>query len=443
MSTRASGPEKGGASSGASDRPRRGPSRSSLDEELARIAERIRGRKEELARQIVERFRAEIVDYRLADDEIQADVYALTLANVEALLDDLESGEPISDEQLDAVRRAAARRAHEVPLEAYLRAWRLFGETAWAAVLTAVQAGQSAEQTAALEAAARLLRHGDVVTTAGVHAYLDEVQNPLSDLRLLRRDLLESLLSGEADSVEIRRRAQSLRVPLSDAYVVVVVGGAEANAPEPLDRPAATYAILRRIVEGVREHLRPEAGSLLVGVREGKVVTLYPVAAPAGVESVRRECAELVLALAEDELSVGISGWHEGAAAIAAGYDEAREAERLAERTGGGARALAFDEVLIDHIVRSSPAIERALDDTLRPLLEYDRARRTHLVATLRAYVDAGFNVTKSAAALYVHPNTVVYRLRRIKQITGRDVHEPNELLVLILSMKHAALPGR
>jgi DNA-binding PucR family transcriptional regulator len=225
--------------------------------------------------------------------------------------------------------------------------------------------------------------------------------------------------------------------------VVVVVGGAEANAPEPLDRPAATYAILRRIVEGVREHLRPEAGSLLVGVREGKVVTLYPVAAPAGVESVRRECAELVLALADDELSVGMSGWHEGAAAIAAGYDEAREAERLAERTGGGTRALAFDEVLIDHIVRSSPAIERALDDTLRPLLEYDRARRTHLVATLRAYVDAGFNVTKSAAALYVHPNTVVYRLRRIKQITGRDVHEPNELLVLILSMKHAALPGR
>jgi DNA-binding PucR family transcriptional regulator len=41
-----------------------------------------------------------------------------------------------------------------------------------------------------------------------------------------------------------------------------------------------------------------------------------------------------------------------------------------------------------------------------------------------------------------VHPNSVVYRLRRIKQLTGRDVHDPNELLVLILSIKRAALTG-
>jgi sugar diacid utilization regulator len=435
--TRASRPEK----RGRSERPSRRHSPHAPDDVLAGIAARIRGRKEELAQQIVDRFYAEIVDYRLADDVLRADIYAMTLSNVEALLDEIETGEPTSDEQLERVRLYAAQRVHEVSLEAFMRAWRLFGQTAWAAVLTAVGSGESAEQRAALEAAARLLRHIDAVTTAGVQAYLEEVQSPLGDLRLLRRDLLESLVSGEGKSEETRRRAQSLSVELGDAYVVVVVRGAEAKAPEPVDRPAI-YAALRRIVDGMREHLQPGAGPLLVGVRGNEVVALYPVAEPAGAESVKRECVELAAALSADGLSIGTSGWHAGVEAIATGYEEARAAERLAEGTGRSGGALTFDEVLIDHIVRSSPLIERALDDTLRPLVEYDHVRHTELIATLGAYVDAGFNVTKSAGVLHVHPNSVVYRLRRIKELTGRDVHDPNELLVLVLSMKRAALTG-
>jgi sugar diacid utilization regulator len=418
------------------------PSRPARNAALVRLADRIRGRKEELAQQIVDRFRAEIVDYRLADDALQEDFYALTLANVEALVDELELGGPTTDEQLELVRLTAAQRAHEVSLEAFLRAWRLFGEAAWSAVLAAVRAGDSDEHMAALEAAALLLRHIDDVTTAGLQAYLDEVQSPLSDLRLLRRDLLESLVAGTGDAEQVRRRVQSLHVRLSEAYMVVVVRGTGARAPEIVGGPAATYASLRRIVEGVREYLRSDVGSVLVGVRDGEVVALYPAAEAAAVDSVRAACVELAEALASDGVTIGMSGWHAGVAAISIGYEEAKAAERLAEGTGRSGGALAFDEVLIDHIVRSSPVIEHALDETLRPLVEYDRARNTDLVGTLAAYVEAGFNITKSAAALHVHPNSVVYRLRRIKQLTGRDVHDPNELLVLILSIKRAALTG-
>jgi DNA-binding PucR family transcriptional regulator len=110
--------------------------------------------------------------------------------------------------------------------------------------------------------------------------------------------------------------------------------------------------------------------------------------------------------------------------------------------TGRSGRALTFDEVLIDHIVRSSDAIEEALEETLRPLVEYDLARDTNLVGTLRTFVGAGFNVAKSAGVLHVHPNTVAYRLRRVEELTGRDVHELDDLLVLILSLKHATLKG-
>jgi DNA-binding PucR family transcriptional regulator len=408
---------------------------------LAGVAAQIRERREELAWQFVDRLRDEIVDYRFVDDEQRSDVYTFTLANIDALLDDLETGNGIPEAELERVRRVAARRTREVPLEALNRAWRLFGQTVWAAVLDTVRADSPSDSTAALEAAARLLHHVDAATTAGIQAYLDELQNPLSDLGLLRRDLLEPLVSGGADPEQIRRRAQSLHVQLADAYVVVVMRDAHAKVLD-VDLAAEGHVALRRIVEGVRAHLRPAEGVLLVGVRESEIVAAYPVETREVVELVRRECAELSEALTGADIVIGISGWHEGAEAIAAGYAEARAAERLAEATGEGGRALTFDEVLIDHMVRSSPAIEGALSETLRPLVEYDLARQTNLVGTLHTFVDAGFNITKSAAALNAHPNTVAYRLRRIKQLTGRDVHELNDLLVLVLSLKHATLTG-
>jgi sugar diacid utilization regulator len=414
---------------------------SATTEALAEITARVRDRSDALAGEFVDRVRDEVVDYRLAGDGYDAKIYAFTLANIAGLLSSIETGNDFPDDELERVRRAAAHRAHEVPLEAFHRAWRLFGQTAWSAVLDAVQYEVPAESTAALEAAARLLRYVDAATTAGLQGYLDELQNPLNALRLLRRDLLERLLSGGDDPEQVRRRAESLHVHLDEAYVVVVIRGAHAEASDGLDLTAAGYAALRRIVEGARTHLQPVEGSLLVGFRQGEVVAGYPVEA-GDAERVRRECAELAEALAADDIAIGISGWHTGARAIAAGYAEARAAQRLAEVTGGSGSALTFDEVLIDHIVRSSEAIEEALDATLRPLAEYDLARDTNLVGTLRTFVGAGFNVAKSAAALHVHPNTVTYRLRRIEELTGRDVHELNDLLVLILSLKHAALKG-
>ncbi|HEX4679804.1 MAG TPA: helix-turn-helix domain-containing protein [Gaiellaceae bacterium] len=409
---------------------------------LAEVAARIRDRKEALAQQFLERLRKEVVDYRFADDDHQTDLYAFTLANIDALLDDLETGDGASDAEFERVRSAAARRAHEVPLEALERAWRLFGQTAWTAVLETVRADSPADSTAALQAAARLLRHVDAATTAGIQAYLDELQNPLSDLGLLRRDLLEALVSGGGEPEQIRRRAQALHVRLADGYVVVVMRDANGRTLDAADLQAEGYSALRRIVEGVRAHLTPLEGPLLVGIREREVVVAYPLDTREGVAVVRRECAELSESLIAPGINIGISGWHAGSGAIAAGYAEARAAERLAEATGDNGHALTFDEVLIDHIVRSSPAIERALTETLRPLVEYDLARQANLVGTLRAFVDAGFNITKSAAALHAHPNTVAYRLHRIEQLTGREVHDVNDLLVLVLSLKHAALTG-
>jgi DNA-binding PucR family transcriptional regulator len=87
-------------------------------------------------------------------------------------------------------------------------------------------------------------------------------------------------------------------------------------------------------------------------------------------------------------------------------------------------------------MLRASPHARRILRDTLQPLLEYDQSHRSELVATLRAYLSAGPNLTRSARLLTVHPNTVVYRLRRIRELSGRDPHVMEDLQILYLALR-------
>ncbi len=72
----------------------------------------------------------------------------------------------------------------------------------------------------------------------------------------------------------------------------------------------------------------------------------------------------------------------------------------------------------------------------LDPLREYDAQRGASLVATLQAYVDAGFSITGAARAVHVHSNTVLYRLDRIRLLTGRDPRTPRDIVFLALSLR-------
>ena len=59
--------------------------------------------------------------------------------------------------------------------------------------------------------------------------------------------------------------------------------------------------VLRRIVEAARARLKPTAGSLLVGMRHGEVVALYPFGDQAELDPVRQACCALARDLAAHE----------------------------------------------------------------------------------------------------------------------------------------------
>jgi sugar diacid utilization regulator len=410
------------------------------------IAARLEEVKEDLAWRMVERYRDEVVDYRLAEERfLREDVYPVTLDALETFIETLVTGDAPRDASFEPARRAAAKRVHQnVAMESFLHAVRILGHTMWEAVLDATRVDEPDEREAALAIAGHVMQHTDALSTAVAASYSAEAQGVSSDRAVLRRDLLDALIAGQGDTEQIRRLARSLRVRLGESYVVVVIRNADVAAEEQHEElPLTTRVALRRIVEAAHAKLKPPEGTLLVGMRQGEVVALYPAGAPTDLEAVKDECDALARALKKADPRMGFSSWHSGLRDIAIGYAEARDAVEIAIGTGIRGRAVGFDEVLIDHMVRSSPHGDRILDQTIRPLADYDRDRQGDLVKTLRVYLDSGFNLTRAAEVLCVHPNTVVYRLRRVKDLTGRDPYEPDDLLLLLLGLKLTELSCR
>ena len=131
-------------------------------------------------------------------------------------------------------------------------------------------------------------------------------------------------------------------------------------------------------------------------------------------------------------LTAGISAPAEGVAALAGALYEAQSARRLATIRAAAAPAPApaicvvtSDEVASHELLLASvpgSVLRSFRDRLLGPLLAYDERHRAELLPTLREFLACSGSWNACAARMYVHVNTVRYRIRRIEELTGRDL---------------------
>lgn len=406
------------------------------DADLAVIVQRLLQRLDAIGDAMVERYRAEIVDYASADAQLLEDVRAVSVDNARSLLTNVRDGTDLNAEQLDRSAGAAARRVHQnVPLDAFLHAFRLWTQILWEQILAEARGDRPGEREAALLLAGKLMAHVDRVSSAGALAYLAEVQGVWSDQEIVRRDLLELLLAG-GDADTARRHAASLGTDLADDYTVVVIHA--RNRPSDDSMPTLRErTVLRGAADTARTTLGAPGRPALVGLRHGEIVALCPAPDRQQHAAVRERAEALAGVVAAAGFAVGVGGHHRGLDTVGIGFAEAREAALAAADGPRPGQAVAFDDLLVTHLLRSSPDADRLLGDLLRPVFTYDEERGAGLVATLRAYIASGFSPTRSAQELIVHPNTVLYRLKRVAALTGRDPQNPDDLVVLALALKH------
>lgn len=103
--------------------------------------------------------------------------------------------------------------------------------------------------------------------------------------------------------------------------------------------------------------------------------------------------------------------------------------------SGGGNDHLA---PILDAL-RADPERARYYAHMLDPLRRYDREHHGDLVKTLSAYLRHGGNAVAAAGALYIHRNSMRYRLARIRALLALDIDDPDTRLALRVALLLAA----
>ncbi|WP_027007774.1 PucR family transcriptional regulator [Conexibacter woesei] len=363
---------------------------------IRRVGAALVARHEEIAQAMVARILSDVPSYRRAGRPVADEVLALATATAEILGHAFATGTPIAREDVPIVREHAALRLDRgIDLEAFLHAYRAALFHYWdacaeeAARLRISRADGLALARFALDAI-------DTITTHAAEAYLREETRRATESGRAARDLVERLIAGQPVGLDRRHPAAPGLDPTAPLILVLARG----------DGAAARDRLEEALGFG---KARPVAT-----IRQGEVVLLTAGADTSEVTSRLRR------ALGDDDLRCGVSATPAGFPGVARAY---REATLTLSYTSVERPVLALAELsAFEAALTGADAATRALiagkGASLAALPDAEREQAT---ATIRAFAAADMNISAAAATLFVHPNTIRYRLSPIATTSGHD----------------------
>lgn len=180
-------------------------------------------------------------------------------------------------------------------------------------------------------------------------------------------------------------------------------------------------------------HLRLEEGSVphLLSRHSGIFRALLPYADHA-VETLMEEV----------DSPIGLSGPLGSTTRMADAHRESKWALQGAQVTGK--KIIRYGEET------ASPFLPRNLDEAqvivrliLGPILDYDAEHGTLLVTSLRTYLSHDRSLKTTSEALHVHKQTVVYRMRRVEELTGQQLGRIEDIVKFWLALRALDLLGQ
>ncbi|MBJ7456387.1 MAG: GAF domain-containing protein, partial [Thermoleophilia bacterium] len=264
--------------------------------------------------------------------------------------------------------------------------------------------------------------------------------------RRLRGDVIGELLAGSpapADADRLAAHAVRRGYPLQQDMWVLVMEPDGPSASAALDEGARAARLLCAVSEAA-EALRP--GSIVVE-RGGSLVVLVPGTATAeeaeGCALAAREAAERLTGGAS--FSCGVSGDPGGPGALHALLEQARLAVRVGRRLRRTGEVHPYRRLGAERLLLAvSPASGLAdfVEEWLGPLRRQEARGRSAapLVATIEALVSVSWSPRAAARRLDVHVNTLLYRLQRARELTGRDLDDPDVRLAFALALRARTL---
>ena len=255
-----------------------------------------------------------------------------------------------------------------------------------------------------------------------------------------QRDIIHNILNGLLSSKEMTEAAAQLGMKESDTYRVVDFHTIKKNVQRKYTKEQLHEV---GVIEGELMHLLPDA---LIYRNMDQIVMIQQVDSNQTELEYQKEMEEVedviqrsILYRKKDtDFQIGIGKSVEGYQRLKESYHEASRAIKYIDIirlvTGDKNKSvvhysnLGFFQIFgeIDDVTE----LERYIPETLKKLYLYDE-HKGELITTLQMYLRNNQSIKKTAGAMFVHYRTISYRLEKIKQISGINFDNANEVLAV------------
>ena len=261
----------------------------------------------------------------------------------------------------------------------------------------------------------------------------------------LAGDFFDELIASDLYEEEIARRLAFFGLDPQSPHLIVLadIDGFKGLADGPGEREEAVVQdIKERLHWAVDEFMaRHEVLFISASRSDSVVILVQPGALDTG--AVLALVAELQEAiekmLPEITVSVGIGRPHRQLVDLRQSYYEASYAIKIRRLKGEPGVIASFADLGSYGLLlglQDTLSLEVFYDSVLGKLQEYDEQNSSDLVKSLACFLEANGHWGDAAEKLYVHRHTLRYRMKRVEEITGRDLDQSQDRMEFWLALK-------
>jgi len=263
-------------------------------------------------------------------------------------------------------------------------------------------------------------------------------------------EFLRALFTGNIKSGQrMTERMAFVGLDLRKTYRILLADGGETRQPAHPASEESRRAQWHNVLQICRNTLGEQAPESIAGIVDKGVVLIVNLQRKwAHVENVNQLAALLLRRVRQYipdlQLRIGVGRQATGMEEIRRSYEDAARALEVSRSFSLPQEVTFFERLGVYKILFdvADPAILRAFaGETLGALMQVKKSDT--LLTTLKTYIENNLNLSETCKALFIHPNTLKYRLGRIKDLAGIDLNDSEMRLNVQIALKILGIANR
>ena len=258
----------------------------------------------------------------------------------------------------------------------------------------------------------------------------------------LAGDFFDELIASDLYEEEIARRLAFFGLEPQSPHLIVLVD-IDAQEDEAAERTDAAAADIKERLHWTVDEFMARRDVLCISASRSDSVVILVQPGKVDAREIIRLAGELQTVitemLPEISVSIGIGRPHRKLIDLRQSYYEASYAIKIRKLKGEPRVIASFDDLGSYGLLlglQDTLSLEVFYDSVLGKLQDYDEQNSSDLVKSLACFLEANGHWGDAAEKLYVHRHTLRYRMKRVEEITGRDLNQSQDRMEFWLALK-------